>query len=125
MPEGEVDMTTNEVLEALARRKPCALDDRELARWVLELEGRLAEELRMGEEGEKRPRSWPEDGDRELLIPAPYDEVYLLYAQAMAEFTLGEYAAYNNTILLYNEMVKEWRKAWRRGHQTEEPEIRM
>lgn len=108
-------MTINKVIETLGRLKPSAVQDQDIAAWLLQLDGQLFYELQMPE-NTVRPRTWPEDGDVALCAPAPYDGFYLHYAQAMVEFARREYGEYNNSISLFNEAVWSFRRAWRREH---------
>lgn len=150
-------MTINKVIERVSRLKPNAVEDRDIASWILQLDGQLYHELKMpemvpistypdllpeaAEEAQelpnanpsgplepqeipatellvpfRRPLKWPEDGDVELVVPAPYDGLYELYAVAKIEFYQREYSNYNNTILLYLEAVTEFRRDYRRNH---------
>jgi len=44
------------------------------------------------------------DTDRQtvLLVPAPYDSVYLRWLEAQIHYHTGEYTRYNNAITLFN-----------------------
>ena len=42
------------------------------------------------------------DPQTELLVPAPYDEMYLRWMEAQIDYYNGEMAAYNNSIALFN-----------------------
>lgn len=37
----------------------------------------------------------------ELLVPAPFDEVYIRWLEAQIDYANGEYGKYNNSILMY------------------------
>ena len=107
----------NEVIERVGRVKPNAVDQREQANWLMELDGQLYEELTKADTPDRvPPREWPEDGDKSLLIPSPYDRVYDLYVTAMIEFYLREYGNYNNTVSLFNEMMRTFRSRYRQSH---------
>lgn len=107
----------NEVMERVGRVKPNAVDQREQAKWLLELDGQLYEELTKMETPEiTPPKTWPEDGDKSLLVFPPYDRIYDLYLTAMIEFYLREYGNYNNTVALLNEMMQSFRAKYRREH---------
>ena len=41
------------------------------------------------------------DLETELLVPAPFDEVYLRWLEAQIDYHNGEYGKYNNAILMY------------------------
>ena len=42
------------------------------------------------------------DTQTELLIPAPYDKVYLLWMEAWIDYYNGEYEKYNNAMAMFN-----------------------
>lgn len=42
------------------------------------------------------------DMETELLIPTPYDEVYLRWLEAQIDYHNGEYGKYNNAMSMYN-----------------------
>lgn len=140
-------MTINSVIETVSRLKPGAVEDRDMARWLLDLDGRLRQRLLPVEdkpeedkpeegpeapaeaeaepEGEDAgdgeqsgpPMSWPEDGDKPLFAPVEYGELYVFYVIAMVEFYTREYGSYNNTIILFNDRLSDFLRAWRRDHR--------
>ena len=40
--------------------------------------------------------------DTQLLVPAPYDEMYLRWLEAQIHYHNGEYDKYNNAIIMFN-----------------------
>ena len=54
--------------------------------------------------------------DTELLIPAPYDEVYLRWMEAQIDYHNGEYGKYNNSITMYNQAYAAYRNYYNRTH---------
>lgn len=111
-------MTINLAIEQVSRLAPGAVEDRDLAGWLLDLDGKLFRELHMPEDTE-RPQTWPEDGDKPLVAAPPYDGIYVLYAQLKTEFCRQDYEQYNNTAAAYNDAMNEFRKAYRREHPPE------
>lgn len=61
-------------------------------------------------------KEWPEDGDKDLLVPAPYDRLYDLYIMAQVDFLNRESDNYNNSALAYNTALDEWQKQYHRRH---------
>lgn len=51
-----------------------------------------------------------------LLVPAPYDEVYLRWMEAQIDYYNGEYDKYNNAIIMYNTAFDEYQKYYTRNH---------
>lgn len=62
------------------------------------------------------PYRYPEDGDRELLAEAPWDEMYFYYVCAMIDLRKRQYSDYNNEMELYNSLYSDYARHWRREH---------
>ena len=109
--------TINEVMDRVQRTKPNTIEDKDRARWLLTLEGRVFEEVTKADEPDKMPvKSWPEDGDKSLLVASPYDNIYDLYLTSMICFALGEYNDYNNIAEQFERTFNDFRAWWRRNH---------
>ena len=106
--------TMNGIIEKVSRLKPNAVDDRDIAAWIAELDARLMLEL---DAPEKMAKEWPEDGDEQLMADEPYDELYAFYAVAMIEFYQRAYSNYNNTLAMFNDRVADFRRYYRRTHR--------
>ena len=52
----------------------------------------------------------------EMLIPAPFDEMYLRWLESQIDYTNGEYGKYNNAILMFNTSWKEYQNYYNRTH---------
>lgn len=48
----------------------------------------------------------------ELFLSAPYDEIYCYYATAKIDFLDQEYEAYNNTVILYEKLLSDYKKIY-------------
>ncbi len=113
--------TINKVIERVARTKPNALAEQDQVRYLIELDRRIYEEIIRGDEPERvGPRRFPEDGDMELVVGEPYDNLYDHYLTAMIEYWMREYDAYNNTTALFMQAYDEFRARWRRDHRPRE-----
>ena len=58
-----------------------------------------------------------DDMDMELIVGAPHDKLYYAYLCAMVDFTNGEYAKYNNSIIVANAFMAEWAAWFNRTHE--------
>lgn len=56
------------------------------------------------------------DLQTELLIPEPFDEVYLRWLEAQIDYHNGEYGKYNNAILMYNTAYEAYQNFYNRTH---------
>ena len=52
----------------------------------------------------------------ELLVPAPYDEMYLRWMEAQIDYHNGEYNKYNNAILMFNADYESYQNYYNRTH---------
>lgn len=57
------------------------------------------------------------DTSTELLIPAPFDEVYLRWMEAQIDYHNGEYEKYNNSIDMFNTAYSEYQNWYNRNHK--------
>ena len=56
------------------------------------------------------------DLETELLVPAPFDEMYLRWLEAQIDYTNGEYDKYNNSILMYQTAYDGYANHYNRNH---------
>jgi hypothetical protein len=54
--------------------------------------------------------------DTVLLVPAPYDEVYLRWMEAQIHYHNGEYDKYNAAIILYNTAFDAYASYYNKHH---------
>lgn len=87
------------------------LEDEQKSRWLYELDCSIAEIM-----GKGIP-AWKFPDDRELLMPAPHEEVYVKYLVAMIDYYNGESELYANDISIYNQAMKEARAWWIRNNR--------
>lgn len=52
----------------------------------------------------------------ELLVPAPYDDIYIKWLEAQIDYANGEYNKYNNTSAAYNNAYVAYARAYHRDH---------
>ena len=56
------------------------------------------------------------DQETELLVPAPYDEMYLRWLEAMIDYHNSDDDRYNNAIILFNNAYEGYKKHYTRTH---------
>lgn len=61
-------------------------------------------------------KSYPEDGEKPLLVKPPYDNLYDLYLLAQIDFHNQETESYNNSALAFNQAMDEFKKEYHRTH---------
>lgn len=55
--------------------------------------------------------------DTELLVPVPYDEMYLRWLEAQIDYHNGEYDKYNNAIIMFNTAFDAYRSYYNGIHK--------
>lgn len=108
-------MTPNKVIEIVDRLRPNTYDEEDKLRWINELDGQV-QRLVFQEEKIKQ-YAYPDDMDTELLIPAPFDNVYVHYITAQIDYNNTEYDNYNNSVLMYETQFNEYKKDYIRKHR--------
>ena len=56
------------------------------------------------------------DMDTELLVHAPYDEMYLRWLEAMIDYHNSDDDRYNNAIILFNNAYEGYKRFYTRTH---------
>lgn len=107
-------MTPNKAIEIIDRLKPNAYSDEDKLRWINELDGMVQKLVFQNETITQY--SYPEDMDRELLVTAPFDDVYTLFLEAKIDYHNREYANYNNSAMMFESQFTEYKKAYIREH---------
>ena len=57
------------------------------------------------------------DLQTELLVPSPFDSVYLRWLEAQIHYHNGEYDRYNNAIIMYNTAFDAFAAYYNRTHR--------
>ncbi len=107
-------MTPSKVIEIVDDLRPNSYDEETKLRWISDLDS-IVRRL-VFQEADAEPYAFPEDMDRELLIPHPFDNAYELYLEAMIDFYNREYGNYNNSVMMFDNRFTEYKKAYIREH---------
>ena len=134
-------MTPNKAVEIVDRVKPNSYSEEDKLRWIDELDGMVKRlvfkwdekylkgietQYKNGQIKEKeyneimskaKEYSYPEDMDKELLIPAPFENVYPLFIEAQIDFHNREYDHYNNSLMMFDGLYTEYKKAYIRENR--------
>ena len=90
------------------------VDDAALCRWLSELDGRLAFEFYKADAW--LPYTVEDDKNCELLVPFPWDGLYIHHLEAMTYYTNGEYDRYKNAMAMSEKVLDDYRKFVVRMH---------
>lgn len=116
-------MTINKAIERAMLIHPDTFTDEQKSEWISELDGKIALETMHLSEFKKY--EFPEDGEKELLVHVPFDNIYELYIVAMGDFHNGETASYASSASMFMRAYEEFRKNYIRTHMPPQLEIRI
>lgn len=99
-------MTISEAISRTNDIKPCAYDEPRKIAWLSELDGMIKTEIidthHDGESISFTGYDIDTDVTTKLLVPAPYDVLYLRYLEMKIDYSNGEYGKYNNSLAMFN-----------------------
>lgn len=99
-------MTIMDALYRIDELKPNSYSQTEKIKWLSSLDGVIKSEIIDTHEGgeDKVFNGYGEEEELTtvLLVPAPYDDIYLRWLEAQIDYANGEYGKYNNSIAMYN-----------------------
>lgn len=102
-------MTARELIARTDRLRPNTLPFEEKLKWLEELELRAFQEVILTHEHEAGLTfRGPGEGEGELLIPAPFREVYHYYLCMQMDLTGREMVMYNNDRALFENAWTAW-----------------
>ena len=116
-------MTINEAIAQSLKMHPDTIPDSIKCRWLSELDGKIMRET-MRVNGFV-PYKFPDDGEKELVVKAPYDNLYELYIVAMSDFWSGEMANYSQDAMLFEEAYTEFKKEYLRSNMPEKSDFKI
>lgn len=111
------NLTVGQVLLQVDALLPNQYTTEEKRRWLKQAEGFVIEEVIKTHEGGEDcelPEDWDEDS--ELLVGAPYDELYRHYVEAQIHYANGEMNRYNNACAAWNNALLTYRDYYCRHH---------
>ena len=111
------------IIEAISRidvLKPNSYPQSEKIKWLSTLDGIIKNELIDTHDGGDTI-SFTGYNDNtllttELLVPAPYDEVYLYWLESKIDYYNGEMIKYNNSITMFNTAYSNYEKIYNRDN---------
>lgn len=111
------------ILEAITRIdaiKPNTYRQPEKISWLSTVDGIIMREIIETHEGDSTVvfNGYTENTPltTELLVPAPYDELYLYYLEAKIDYWNGETKRYNNSTEMFNDSFKSYMRYYNRTH---------
>ena len=65
------------------------------------------------------------DMNTKLLVPAPFDEVYLRWLEAQIDYHNGEFDKFNASIIMYNTAFDAYANYYKRNHMPRNRGVRF
>lgn len=88
--------------------------------WLAALDGMVKQQIidtHAGGEGITfTPYTEETPDDTQLLIPAPYEELYLWWLGAQIDYHNGDFTRYNNSIAMFNTAMDVYAELYNRCH---------
>jgi hypothetical protein len=113
-------MTIMDALYRIDELKPNSYSQPEKIKWLSSLDGVIKSEIIDTHEGGEDIvfSGYTEDAELNtvLLVPAPYDDIYLRWLEAQIDYNNGEYGKYNNSLVAYNDAYDLYQRHYNRTH---------
>lgn len=113
-------MTIAEVISKVDALKPNTYKQKDKIGWLSDLDARVKTQIIDAHERRDPVYFYGYDEetdlDTELLVPKPYDEMYLRWLEAMIDYHNSDDDRYNNAIILFNNAYEGFKKYYTRTH---------
>ena len=114
-------MTLMEAINRIDTVKPNSYSLTEKIKWLSTLDGTVKKEIIDTHEGGENAvfTGYLEDTDltTTLLVPAPYDELYLFWLESKINYWNGEAGKYNNSMAMFNESYQRYENYYNRNNK--------
>lgn len=113
-------MTIAEAISKVDALKPNTYSTEDKVAWLSTLDARVKKQVINAHEYSDTIFFYGYDSvtdmETELLVPAPYDEMYLRWLEAQIDYHNSEDDRYNNAIMLFNNAYDGYKKFYTRTH---------
>lgn len=112
------------IAQAIARADalmPNAIPQNIKIDWLSNLDSMIVIEVIRTHEGDEEYASFAgydenTDVDSELIVPAPFSEMYPIWIAAKIDFTNGEFDRYGNVVAQFNSILRDFADHYNRTH---------
>lgn len=113
-------MTIREAIDRANNLQFNTYTDAEKINWLSRLDEHVA--LLVQNTGSADDPWYTADADKDtlLLVPSPFDEMYIYWLMAQMSYANGEIDKYNNAIALYNAEYEAYEKWYHRNNRPRE-----
>ena len=114
-------MTIIEAINRIDNIKPNTYSQEEKVQWLSTLDGTIKKEVIDTHEGAE---AVPFQGytantplNTVLLVPAPYDQIYIAYLEMQIDYANAEYGKYSNSMSMYNQAFAAFERYYNRENK--------
>lgn len=122
-------MTIIEAINRIDALKPNDYSQEDKVAWLSQIDGSIKKEIIDTHEGgeaitfngynEETPM------DTELIVPTPYDDVYIKWLEAQIDYANSEYGRYNNSMVAYNSALTSFERFYNRNNMPKGTNIKF
>ena len=113
-------MTIIEAINRIDGLKPNTYGQEAKIYWLSNLDGIVFEKIIKTHEGAEitafEGYTAETPMDTELIIPAPYEDIYIKWLEAQIDYANGEYGKYQNSMTMYNSAYTVYERYYNRTH---------
>ena len=113
-------MTLNDAISGIDHIKPNGYSQSEKIKWLSTLDCAVKTEIIDKYEQSKDTSFLGYDDSTplstSLLVPSPYDDIYLRYLEMQIDYSNNEYGKYNNSKTLYNSAFSAFKRHYNQTH---------
>ena len=115
-------MTIHDAIAEVDSLKSNMFSEKDKIRWISRLEARIYQEIicthqrNEGEEEISFTGYGEDDGEKELLVGQPHDELYLHWLEAQIDYHNMEYDSFNNSNAVFDAVFSSFRNAYNQSH---------
>ena len=122
-------MTIIEAIDSINSLKPNSFTQEDKIKWLSTLDGIIKKEIIDTHEGAEGVEfnGYDENTplDTVLLVPPPYDDIYLKWLEAKIDYINGDTARYNNSMIMYNTAYSAFQRYYNRTHMPKGKSIKF
>lgn len=113
-------MTIIEAVNKIDALKPNNYTTENKVAWLSTIDGIIKSEIIDTHEGGDKVTFTGYDAntpnDTVLLVPAPYDDIYIRWLEAQIDYNNGEYGRYSNSMTMYNSAYSNYERYYNRNN---------
>ena len=121
-------MTIIEALNKIDVIKPNNYTQAEKIKWLSNLDGIIKAEIIDTHEGREsitfNGYDYDVAVDTEMLVPYPYDDLYIKWLESQIDYHNAEYGKYNNSVVAYNSAYSAFERYYNRHNKPKQTKLK-